>query len=55
MEAATAAKRFVDKLHSAHCDAQIVIVGGHNHEEMNSAMYDESDTVSREILKFINQ
>ena len=53
MEAAVAAKRFVDKLHSVHCAAQIVVVGGHTHEEMNSAMYDESDTVSHEILRFI--
>jgi acetyl esterase/lipase len=53
MEAAVAAKRFADKLHNVHCAAQIVVVGGHTHEEMNSAMYDESDTVSREILRFI--
>ncbi len=53
MEAAVAAKRFVDKLHSVHCAAQIIVVGGHTHEEMNSAMYDESDSVSHEILKFI--
>lgn len=53
MEAAVAAKRFADKLHSVHCAAQIVVVGGHTHEEMNSAMYNESDTVGREILRFI--
>jgi arylformamidase len=46
-------KAFIDKLKSAGCDAQIVVVDGHTHKDMNTAMYDESDPVGNRILKFI--
>ena len=48
-------RKFTEKLCSAGCKVQFIIVDGYTHSEMNQGMYDETGPIGPVILNFIRK